>query len=203
MIVTSNTLVARTAKERTSTIPIVFIGVGDPVRDGLVASLVRPGGNVTGISAQYPELQAKALQLTREALPRLSRLAVLWDPANHASAAGWKEMETIARNAGVTLISVEIQGKADLEPALGAMLRQRPDALHLHVAVIQHHARIAEHAVTHRLPIMALNRIWVPHGRLSPTGPIMLTCSAGAEYSRQDTERREARRPASRTADEV
>ena len=63
VIVTSSTLVARTAKEHTSTIPIIFIGISDPVRDGLVASLARPGGNVTGISAQYPELQAKALQI--------------------------------------------------------------------------------------------------------------------------------------------
>ena len=185
-------------------IPIVFIGVGDPVRDGLVASLVRPGGNVTGISAQYPELQAKALQLTREALPRLSRLAVLWDPANPASAAGWKEMETIARNAGVTLISVEIQGKADLEPALGAMLRQRPDALHLHVAVIQHHARIAEHAATHRLPIMALNRIWVPHGALVTYGPDYADLfRRGGVHVGKILKGAKARRPASRTADEV
>ena len=171
VIVTSSTLVARTAKEHTSTIPIIFIGISDPVRDGLVASLARPGGNVTGISAQYPELQAKALQITREALPKLSSLAVLWDPANPASAAGWKDMEAIAKNAGVALISVEIQREADLEPALGAMLRRRPDALHPHIAVYQHHARIVEHAAMHRLPIMALNRIWVPKGALVTYGP--------------------------------
>ena len=171
VIVTSSTLAARTAKERTSSIPIIFIGISDPVRDGLVASLVRPGGNVTGISAQYPELQAKALQITREALPKLSRLAVLWDPANPASAAGWKDLEAIAKNAGVALISVEIQAKADLESALGAMLRSRPDALHVHVAVYQHHARIVEHAAAHRLPIMASNRIWVPKGALIAYGP--------------------------------
>ena len=171
VIVTPSTQIARTAKERTSTVPIVFIGIGDPVRDGLVASLVRPGGNVTGIAGQYPDLQAKALQIMREAVPRLSRLAVIWNPANPASAAGWKEMEAIAKAAGVALVSVEIQGPADLEPALVAMSRERPDALHVHIAVLPYRTRIVEHASVHRLPIMALNRIWAPPGALMTYGP--------------------------------
>ena len=125
---TASTFLARTAKERTSTIPIVFIGLADPVRDGLVTSLVRPGGNVTGISGQYSDLQAKTLQIIREALPRLSRLAVLWDPVNQASAAAWKDMQAIAKAGGVALVSVEIQRPADVEPALGAMSRERPTA---------------------------------------------------------------------------
>jgi putative tryptophan/tyrosine transport system substrate-binding protein len=159
IIVTPHTLTARTAKERTSTIPIVFIGISNPVRDGLVASLARPGGNVTGISGQFPDLQAKALQMLREAVPSLSRVAVLWNPANPASAADWKEMEAIAKASGVALISVAIQDPADLEPALGAMLRERPEGLFVHLALQPYHARIVEHAAVYRLPIMAVNRM--------------------------------------------
>ncbi|HWN43906.1 MAG TPA: ABC transporter substrate-binding protein [Thermoanaerobaculia bacterium] len=168
IIVTASTFLARTAKERTSTIPIVFIGLADPVRDGLVTSLVRPGGNVTGISGQYSDLQAKTLQIMREALPRLSRLAVLWDPANQASAAAWKDMQSIAKAGGVALVSVEIQGPADVEPALGAISRERPDALLVHLAVSPYRPRIEEHAAVHRLPIMALNRM---PGALLTYGP--------------------------------
>jgi putative ABC transport system substrate-binding protein len=162
-------LVARTAKELTSTIPIVFIGISDPLREGLVASLARPGGNVSGISAQYPDLQAKALQIMREALPRLSRLAVLWNPANPASAADRKDMEAIAKASGVALVSVEIPGPGDLEPALGAMLRERPDALWVHFALAPYRGRITEHAALNRLPIIGLSRSWA--GALVTYGP--------------------------------
>jgi putative ABC transport system substrate-binding protein len=168
ILVTASTFLARTAKERTSTIPIVFIGISDPVRDGLVTSLARPGGNATRVSGQLPDLEAKALQLMREALPRLSRLAVLWNPANPASAAGWKDMEAIAKAAGVALVSVEIQGPADVEPALGTISRERPDALHIHIAVNRYLPRIVEHAAVHRLPIVALSRM---PGALVTYGP--------------------------------
>jgi putative tryptophan/tyrosine transport system substrate-binding protein len=168
IIVTSHTLVAPTAKERTSTIPIVFIGISDPVREGLVASLARPGGNVTGISAQLPELQAKALQILREAVPRVSRVAVLWNPANPASATDWKGMQAIAKASGVVLVSVEIQSPAYLEPALGAMSRERPDALYVHLVMNPYRTRIVEHAEAHRLPILALSRML---GALVTYGP--------------------------------
>jgi putative ABC transport system substrate-binding protein len=168
IIVTPHTLTARTAKERTSTIPIVFIGVSNPVRDGLVASLARPGGNVTGISGQFPDLQAKALQILREALPRLSRVAVLWDPANPASAADWTDMETITKASGVALVSVAVEGLTKLEPTLQAMSRERPDALWVHLALQPYHTRIVEHATVHRLPIMAVNRM---SGALVTYGP--------------------------------
>ena len=168
IIVTPHTLVARTAKDLTSTIPIVFIGISDPVREGLVASLARPGGNVTGISGQFPDLQANALQIFREAVPRLSRVAVLWNPGNPASTADWKDMEAIAKASGVVLVSVEIQRPADLEPALGAMSRERPDALWVHFALNPYRTRIAEHAAAHRLPILASGRM---PGALVTYGP--------------------------------
>jgi putative ABC transport system substrate-binding protein len=171
IIVTPNTLVARAAKQRTSTIPIVFIGVSDPVRDGLVASLARPGGNVTGISAQFGDVQAKALQILREALPGLSRLAVLWSPAHPASAVDWNEMQSIAKASDVALVSVEIQGPADLEPALGTISRERPDALYVHIALYPYRTRIMEHAAVLRLPVMGASRIWAPAGALVTYGP--------------------------------
>jgi putative tryptophan/tyrosine transport system substrate-binding protein len=169
VIVTASTFIARTAKEQTSTIPIVFIGISDPVRDGLVGSLARPGGNVTGVSGQFDDLQAKALQLMGAAVPRLSRLAILWNPANPASAAGGKEMKVIAKAAGVALVSVEIQRAEDLEPALAAMSRQHPDALFVHLAVSPYRSRIMEHAAVNRLPIMATSRSW--EGALVTYGP--------------------------------
>ena len=106
----------------------------------------------------------------REALPRLSRLAVLWNPTNPASAADWKDMEAIAKAAsGVTLVSVEIPGPGDLEPALGAMLRARPDALWVHFALAPYRGRITEHAALNRLPIIGLTRSWA--GALVTYGP--------------------------------
>ena len=96
VIVTSITLAAQAAKKLTTTIPIVVVGVGDPVATGLVASLARPGGNITGLSGLAPELSGKRLELLKEAFPKVSRVGVFWNPASPSNALGWKETEVAA-----------------------------------------------------------------------------------------------------------
>ena len=99
---------ARAAKQATTTIPIVAVAVSDPVGQGLVASLARPGGNVTGLATLFPELAAKRLELLKETLPGVSRVAVLWNAANPGNVIILREVQAAARTLGVTLQSREV-----------------------------------------------------------------------------------------------
>ena len=120
---------ALAAKNATSSIPIVHAGAIDPVGAGLAASLARPGGNVTGPATLFPELGAKALLLLREARPDLSRLAVLWNPANPANDSVWKETENAARASGLTLHSVPIRDLKEFDNLSSAVAETRADGL--------------------------------------------------------------------------
>jgi putative ABC transport system substrate-binding protein len=120
---------ALAAKNATSSIPIVHAGAIDPVRAGLAASLARPGGNVTGPATFFPELGAKALLLLKEARPGLSRVAVLWNPANPANVSVWKETENAARASGLTLHSVPIRDLKEFENVSSAIAEARADGL--------------------------------------------------------------------------
>src|SRR5438094_10442860 len=117
------------AKTATTTIPIVMIGVGDPVRVGLVASLARPGGNITGNTVLSPDLGAKRMQMLREAIADVSRVAFLINPDNASNVATFAEMKIAAPATGIVLIPVEVRGIGEFEPAFAAMLRERPDAV--------------------------------------------------------------------------
>jgi putative tryptophan/tyrosine transport system substrate-binding protein len=117
------------AKAATTTIPIVMIGVGDPVRVGLVASLARPGGNITGNTVLSPDLGAKRLQLLREAIPTVTRVAYLTNPDNAGTLEVLAEMKLAARVAGMALIGVEFGGASDLDAAFAVMLRERTEVL--------------------------------------------------------------------------
>src|SRR2546427_4380095 len=117
------------AKRATTSIPIVFTRHGDPVGTGHVASLAKPGGNITGISGMSEEMATKRLELLKEAFPRLSRVAVLWNAANPAKAVDWRETQRAARALAVTLQSHEVRGPDDFASAFAAMTKQRPDAL--------------------------------------------------------------------------
>src|SRR5712691_6662349 len=97
LIVSSNTPAIRAAKQATTTVPIVMAAVGDPIASGLVSNLARPGGNVTGLSIGGTELNTKRLALLKEAVPKLSRVAVLWNPANPSVAVAWAQTEAAAR----------------------------------------------------------------------------------------------------------
>ena len=117
------------AKAATTTIPIVMIGVGDPVRVGLVASLARPGGNITGNTVLSPDLGGKRLELLREAIPTVARVAYLANPDNPATLDVLAEMKPAAAAAGMALIGVEFGSASDLDAALAVMLRERTEVL--------------------------------------------------------------------------
>jgi putative ABC transport system substrate-binding protein len=182
VIVVASTQAARAAKAATSSIPIVLVGILDPERTGLVASLGRPGGNVTGISNSIFELQPKQLHLFKEAVPRLSRIAVMWNPANDSSALAWRETQDPARTLGMTTISGSIASPAELEPALAAVAAQRPDGLYVHLIMAPYRKRIIEFALIQRLPTFVSDRRWADAGALltyGPSSPDMLRRSAG------------------------
>jgi putative ABC transport system substrate-binding protein len=172
VVVTHNSQAARAAKEATSTIPIVMYAVAYPVEAGFVASLARPGGNVTGVSNQLGDLMGKYLDLLREIAPGMRRVALLWDPNNLSSALGLKEVEVLAQREGVHLISVPVRRPADLEPALRALTRERPDALFVHPVpvLLPDTAKVAEFALKHRLPSVAGNRGFADAGLLMSYG---------------------------------
>ncbi len=111
------------AKRATSTIPIVMVSVGDPVGSGLVASLSRPGGNVTGVTSVVPDLSGKQLQLLREVRPDARRIAALQNPTNPSSALAWREIQKAAESLGVHLQLVGVREPRELEPAFAAMAR--------------------------------------------------------------------------------
>jgi len=154
VIVTSGTPASLAAKRATTTIPIVMVGVGDPVGSGLVASLARPGGNITGLTLLATKLGGKRLELLREVVPRLRRVAVFWNPANLSVALLLRETEVGARALGVQLLSLEVRGPEDFEAAFAAAIRGRADAL---IALedpltVVHRGRIIDFATKNRLP---------------------------------------------------
>src|SRR5437899_8607536 len=129
IIVTWGTPATLAAKQVTTTIPIVIAGAGDPVRSGLVSSLAHPGGNVTGLTVLGPGLTAKRLELLKEAVPNMSRVAFLWNPANPDQKSSFNEVQAGVRALGVTLQSVEARSREELEQALATMKQSRPSAL--------------------------------------------------------------------------
>ncbi len=129
LIATFGTPPTEAAKAATTTIPIVMVGVGDPVRTGLVASLARPGGNITGNTVLSPDLGAKRLQLLREAIPTVARVAYLANPDNAATLDVLAELKLAAAAASMTVIGVEFGSASEFDAALAVMLRERTEAL--------------------------------------------------------------------------
>jgi ABC-type uncharacterized transport system substrate-binding protein len=117
------------AKAATRTIPIVMVGVGDPVGTGLVASLARPGGNITGNTVLSPDLSAKRLQLLREAIPTVARVAYLTNPDNAGTLNVLAELKRAAAPAGMALIGVELGSASDFDASLAVLLRERTEVL--------------------------------------------------------------------------
>jgi putative ABC transport system substrate-binding protein len=147
---------AEAAKAATSTIPIVFALAGDPVGIGLVASLSRPGGNATGISAQATELSAKRLELLKELAPTVGRVAVLWNTDDRAMTLRYQEIEKAARVLHVTVQPLGVREPEDFETAFSAMTRERPDALLLitDALTIRNRKRVLDYAAAHSIPDM-------------------------------------------------
>ncbi|TMA83866.1 MAG: ABC transporter substrate-binding protein [Deltaproteobacteria bacterium] len=168
VIVTGGSAATRPAKEATSTIPIVMAPDSDPVGNGFVASLARPGGNITGLATLAPELSGKRLELLKEVVPRLSRVAVLGSSTEPANAQSLKETELAAGAFGVKLQYLGILGSKDIETAFGAASKARADAvLVLGGAVLNsHRTQIADLAVKSRLPAIYHRQEFVEDGGL-------------------------------------
>jgi putative ABC transport system substrate-binding protein len=164
---------ALAAKDATTTIPIVMMGTGDPVGNGLVASLARPGGNVTGLAAVSPELVGKQLEFLKDVLPTVSRGAVLWNPANPVHALQVRAAEVAAQALGVQLHLVEARGPDAFDRAFAAMTSAHAGAVLVlgDSMFLQHRRRLAELAATSRLPTMHNVRPYVEAGGLMAYGP--------------------------------
>jgi ABC-type uncharacterized transport system substrate-binding protein len=154
VILTAGTPAIRAAKNATTTIPIVMVTSGDPVAFGFVASLARPGGNITGSSNFSPELSAKRLELLKEISPRAQRVAVLLNPDNSINRRNLEEMERTAKFLKVGLHRYEVRGAAEFKNAFSAMIKQRIDAVALpdDDFVSANGSLIAELAAKQRLP---------------------------------------------------
>ena len=160
----------RAAMNATKTIPIVMMGSGiDPVEGGLVKSLARPGGNVTGLTLLSRELGGKRLELLREAVPKLSRVAVLYDPANPGSVIEVKEaLPVAARALRLTIQPWEVRAAKDFEEVFAALNKQRPDGLYVLAGGLMtaNQKRIVGFALKNRLPSVCANREAVDAGGL-------------------------------------
>jgi ABC-type uncharacterized transport system substrate-binding protein len=153
-IVAQSNFGASAAAKATAIIPIVFVTLGDPVEEGLVASLARPGGNLTGFSLAAPELSGKRLEIFREVVPTLKRVVVLMNPANPRLRAGLKEMEIGARSLGVRLRVVEVRDVTDLDKAFAAIKSEPVDGLIVEgdPILLGQRVRIFDFVNQHRLP---------------------------------------------------
>ncbi len=154
------------AQRATRTIPIVMAIVTDPVALGFVASLARPGGNITGLTSQAADLLGKRLQLLKEAVPNVSRMAVLWDPTFPGIRAAVSEAKAAARALGVQLELLEARSPSDLDNAFAAMTREGAVFVFGSPMLLTHRARIAELALKSRLPAACASRDYVEAGCL-------------------------------------
>jgi putative ABC transport system substrate-binding protein len=172
VIVTAGTVNVLAAKHATSVIPIVVVTAGDPVGTGLVASLARPGGNVTGLSIQQTDLAGKRLELLREVVPALRRLAIMPNMGNPASVLEMGEVQAAAGTLGLTVVTVEIRGIEDIAPAFET-LKARADALYVpsDPLVGTHRIRIITLALAARVPAIYGSREYVEVGGLISYGP--------------------------------
>jgi ABC-type uncharacterized transport system substrate-binding protein len=173
VLVTPGTPAAIAAKNATRTIPIVFFRVSDPVPLGLVDSLSRPGGNVTGFTEISEVLAGKRLELFKETVPKLSRVAVLWNPQNPGNAQQWKESQLPARELGLQLHSMEVSSADKYEGAFKEAVKARSSALLVAQDALagSNLKLIADLAIKHRLPASYPRGEFVDNGGLMSYGP--------------------------------
>jgi putative tryptophan/tyrosine transport system substrate-binding protein len=173
VIVTAGTPASLAVKQATTSIPLVMLAVGDPVGTGLAASIARPGGSATGLTSMTPELEGKRLQLIKETVPTVSRVAVLWNPANAYQIGDEKEVRAAAAVLGIPVLPLAVRTAEELDAAFAAILTERADAvLVLADRVFLHNReRIVGFLVEHRLPAMNAYRELVEAGGLMSFGP--------------------------------
>jgi putative ABC transport system substrate-binding protein len=177
VLVIDSTRAGLAAKRTTSTLPIVLATVADPVGSGLVESLARPGGNITGLSGMYPELSAKRLQLLKDMVPTAARVAVLWNPDTPPAQLQWRELEVAAPRLGVQLQAVEVRRATDFERAFATVAGWPADALLViddPTLLPAHQTEIVDFATRHRLPTMTGSRSLVDAGGLMSYGASFL-----------------------------
>jgi len=172
-IVTAGTPAVKAAKEATTTIPIIMASSQDAVGDGLVASLAHPGNNVTGRSVYAPELTPKRLELLKETVPGLSRIAVLWNVHNPGNLGQFREAEAFGRAFSVAIESLSVPIPEGLEDGMARVAQAGAGAVLTlsDSATISHRSQIAEAAHTHGLPTMFANKAYLAGGGLMSYGP--------------------------------
>jgi putative ABC transport system substrate-binding protein len=173
IIVAAGTQATRAAKDATSTIPIVMAVSAYPDKIGLVESLARPGGNVTGLSNVSPELFGKRLQLLKEISPKVSRVAVLWFPESPAEALAFRDMQAAFSAAGLEIQSIEMRTSDNYNAAFATATERRADALYInaHALHTKNRQLIADFALKSRLPSMYEERVFVVAGGLLSYAP--------------------------------
>ena len=174
VIVAAASAPTKVAKEATASIPIVFANTGDPVGQGFVQSLPRPGGNITGIAFDAsPDITAKQAQLLIEVVPTASRLAVLWNPTSAFLHSYWSVLKTLAPTLRVSLQSLEVRDPNELERAFDSMSRERADGLIVlsDTFATFYRSRLAELAAKHRLPTVYGHSQYIEAGGLMSYGP--------------------------------
>jgi putative ABC transport system substrate-binding protein len=157
VIVAAGAPAIQAAKQATETIPIILMNVGDPVASGIVASLARPGGNITGLSLMSPELVGKQLELLKEVVPKVSRVALLGNPANPMTALLVRHAQDAAMALGVRLQPLEARDPSEIDKAFAAITTERAGAVIVlaDTVLLDHRARIADHAIRRRLPTVS------------------------------------------------
>lgn len=173
IVVTTGEPAILALKQATNTIPIVMTSVGDPVGRGFIASLARPGGNITGVSNQAVELTGKWLELLKESATKLSQLAILRNPANPTHGSFWKEAQIAAQSLGLKVQNTELRSPDDLESAFGTMTKARADAVVVLPDPMTFAAfpRIADLATKRRLPAISMFKEFAELGGLIAYGP--------------------------------
>ena len=173
VIVTAGTPATLAVKKATSTVPLVMIAVGDPVGTGIVTSLARPGGNITGLTSISAEIDGKRLELLREVVPSMSHIAVLWNAASPLQVIAERQTQAAARVLQWKVLSLGVRSLKEIEDAFATIVRERPGAL-LVLAdrlFLHHRTRIMDFAIQQRLPGVHAYRELVEAGGLMSYGP--------------------------------
>jgi putative ABC transport system substrate-binding protein len=173
VIVTAGTPATLAVKKATSTVPLVMIAVGDPVGSGIVPSLAHPGANITGLSSIAPDLEGKRLELLREVVPKLSRVALFLNPLNDFHSVSVRQAFAAAQALGIKLQALEVRTLEELDGAFARIVREKPDALLILAdrVFLHNRKRMMDFAAEHRLPSVNAYREVVEAGGLMSYGP--------------------------------
>jgi putative ABC transport system substrate-binding protein len=173
VIVTAGTPAAIAVKKATMTVPLVMVAVGDPVGTGLVPSLARPGGNLTGLSSVAPDLEGKRLELLREVVPKLAQVGVFFNPANLFHTVSMQNARAATAALRIKLLPLSVRVSQDLDGAFATILKEKPDALLVLADRVYLHERkrMMDFALQHRLPSSNAHKEMVEAGGLMSYGP--------------------------------